>query len=570
MFGWLITNYTKIIELNNQMNADIIKYCDFTIIRSHNGRFINDTIFDETEEYIIVIDGMVFNKSDLIKESGKSWYETVLELYKISPQSLPSKLRGSFSGLIIDKQTKSIFAFTNHIGDSGVFYSVDEKENKFVISTNFGWISEILTSNRVTYALCDNAVKYMCTFGFMLDNSTFIDKIHRLLPGEYISLDKCIKIDNYHVITNTKTIDLSDQEIIDKIDYLFRQAINREFGKDEEYGYTSVVDLSGGLDSRVVNYVAKDLGYNNVINVSFSQTNSDEYKAMIALHKDLGNPLFFVPLDNAKHLFDIDKIVAGNYGLSFYAGAGGLITVMENLNPKIHGMEHGGVLGEMADGVFPGSDYTKHTQATFETGMPFCRMVPLSILDKQLLEKYPNTELFTIYGRGLLGGACPQLIRRNYTGYFSAFEDIDFYDFFLSIPLDIRGGKKILQKWVNQKYPQAFNIIEDKLMCKPNASRVTKAEKKFKRKVKGKIGDYFGNYFPVLLKNSMNPMEYWYSTNSELRDFIDDYYNVNIDKLKKYPNEYALVDDLFRKGTIKEKLIVLTILSVMKQYFNEG
>lgn len=564
MYGWMainkkyLTDWSFICE-----NVETIEFEDYLFARKHNGRFFDDTLFVETSDYVVILDGIVLNKKELIKKYEMPLLEIVLLLYEKGEKNLPTSLRGPFSGCIFDKREKRCYSFTNHTGDSGVFYYKDD----CIVSNNFRWLSIIVKKNDIRYSLDINAVRYLCTFGYMLDNTTYIDVIKRLMPSEAIIFKNGKKaLDKYHVFNNYDTIDWPEERIIEEIDRLFRQAIDRNFSKDREYNYTSIVDLSGGLDARTINYVAKDMGFDNILNVSFSQTFSDEYKAMIMLSRDLGFKLFHYPLDNATHLYDVDKIVAGNYGLSFYAGSGALMSIMENINLEVYGLEHGGILGEMADGVFPGSWYKTHIKPSFEKGMPFFRVLDLALLDNRILDEYENLELFTIFGRGMMGGACTQLIRRHYTGYVSPFEDIDFYDFFLSIPVEIRGEGKILHKWINEKYPQAFNIVEDKLMCKPNASKLIKAYKLFIKKVKGKINQYFGKMIPNLALNNMNPMDSWYESNAKLRNFITGYYDSTIHLLDNNDEAKEILNKMFKEGSIGEKLAVLTVLSAVKQF----
>ena len=48
--------------------------------------------------------------------------------------------------------------------------------------------------------------------------------------------------------------------------------MKRVFEKDLEYGYKHLVALSGGLDSRMTAWVGHNMGYTNMLNYTFSQT----------------------------------------------------------------------------------------------------------------------------------------------------------------------------------------------------------------------------------------------------------------------------------------------------------
>lgn len=568
MFGWIATNLNSNIDEITDVKGDIFNYVyeDVTFYLHHNKKYKNDIIFEEIEDLFILLDGVILNKKELEKTSSNELKNIIYKKYYENKTAIPNLLRGQFSGLIFNKIDKSFYFFTNHIGDGAVFYY--NKNNKVILSSNFNFIVKVFRKENIPYTLSMEAVKYLYTFGFMLDKVTYINEINRLLPSEngFIE-DGNLTVEKYFKFTNTILTDESEEDIIENLDNLFRKAVSRSIEKDIEYGYKSVIDLSGGLDARVVNYVAKDMGFENIMNISFSQVDSDEYKAMMSMSRDLKNPIFFYPLDKASHIYRVDDIVSLNYGLSFFAGVGALVNILELINTEHLGIENGGILGDMAEGVFPGKTYKSHTKPTFESGMPFCRVFDLDILDKRILDGFENTEMFTIFGRGMMGGACTQIIRRNFTPYISPFEDVEFYSYFLKIPLHIRGERAILKRWIKKKHPSAFDIIEDKLMCKPTHNEYKIKLFSLKKKVKNRLYRYFAPNNEKHLKNNMNPMDYWYDTDEKLRLFIEQYYNDNISKLENYKEAYDMSVHLYNNYSIKEKLIVMTLLSVMKQYF---
>ncbi len=64
----------------------------------------------------------------------------------------------------------------------------------------------------------------------------------------------------------------------------------------------------------------------------------------------------------------------------------------------------------------------------------------------------------------------------------------------------------------------------------------------------------------------MNPFDYWYNTNSELKEYMDNYYSEIVDKIEDKTLKQDLVD-MYEKGHAIEKTQVLTFLSLMKNYF---
>jgi asparagine synthase (glutamine-hydrolysing) len=64
----------------------------------------------------------------------------------------------------------------------------------------------------------------------------------------------------------------------------------------------------------------------------------------------------------------------------------------------------------------------------------------------------------------------------------------------------------------------------------------------------------------------MNPLDYWYRTNSDLRIFINEYYLQNINLLTSGKVK-SMCKELFEKGNLVEKIQVLTLLAAWRLYF---
>ena len=78
-----------------------------------------------------------------------------------------------------------------------------------------------------------------------------------------------------------------------------------------------------------------------------------------------------------------------------------------------------------------------------------------------------------------------------------------------------------------------------------------------------------GGIYGYNSKYGMNPFDYWYRTNKDMKEFIDTYFKENIDNLS---NNKGLRDDciqLFKEGSTVEKIQVLTLLGATKLYFGE-
>ncbi|MBQ2499425.1 MAG: hypothetical protein II523_05375, partial [Bacteroidales bacterium] len=224
-------------------------------------RFEHDHLMADTGVMTVVIDGLILNQKELfVHYHTDSFLQLVLKMQQESPDTFFKAFRGPFTGLFFDKNTRKAVVFTNQTGDSAVFYHIADEIQIF--SSNFSILLNYLKENQIPVSLDEKASHWMLTFGYLIDEATFANEIKRLMAGKAIYLDKGVwKEKRYHQFLS-KNMQITEDEAITKIDALFRQAVKRCFDKDLEYGYKRhLADMSAGMDSRMVNCVAKSLGY---------------------------------------------------------------------------------------------------------------------------------------------------------------------------------------------------------------------------------------------------------------------------------------------------------------------
>lgn len=547
---------TKTTELETTYLGYFLKYHD-------NGKFKKDHIFSKYKDCFIILDGVVFNKIDL-SQGYSNWIETIYALK--DEDDFPNMLRGSFSGAIVYDDGR-LQVFTDHCGDKPVF--IFENECNRIICTELIVYKNMMNEGKISLSPYKSYFRYMLSYGFMIDNGTCYNEIKRLMPAQIMTFySGHSNLYCYHKFDNTNVVDMSDDTAIAYIDKLFRNAIKLEFDKDLEYGYRHLVDISGGLDCRIVNYVVKDMGYKNILNITYSQVNSNEFKASLKMVKHLGNELIFYPLDKANFIFDVDKITKMNNGLCMYATSTGVSKILDLINMDHFGIEHGGLLGDIRDGSFPGNNYYEQVDADVSKGMQFSGSYKMDKDVKEISSQYLNQELFDVYTRGMLGGLSTIMIRNYYIEYFAPFMDPDFYDFYLSMPLEQRVRREIFKKWIEKYYPQAFVVEDDRLMCRMDAPKYKKILAKIKSKMEREVFRFGMKHDMFYRQNSMNPFEYWYKTKPDIQKFIKDYYNEYKYLLNDDIELKNICAEIIKKENLRDMTMVLSILSVLKIYFN--
>lgn len=69
-------------------------------------------------------------------------------------------------------------------------------------------------------------------------------------------------------------------------------------------------------------------------------------------------------------------------------------------------------------------------------------------------------------------------------------------------------------------------------------------------------------------KANMNPMQYWYETNKDLKQIMDNYYKNNIELLKDAKLKQDAIE-LYNNGNANEKIQVITLLSFIKKFWDK-
>lgn len=224
-------------------------------------------IYNEDKTKVIVFNGEIYNyqelKKDLVKKghkfTTKSDTEVILHGYEEYNTKLFSKLRGMFSFIIYDKNTKEVIGVRDYFGIKPLYYYKDEDNfmfgseiKSFIPNKNFK--KEVNTNNLKTYLI----------FQYSIGSDTFFKNTYKLLPGHYFKYrDGNLKIDKYFDILYDKQED-DYNKMKNNLEKIISSSVEYHKISDVEVGSY----LSGGVDSSYVVSVAKPdksftVGFNN-------------------------------------------------------------------------------------------------------------------------------------------------------------------------------------------------------------------------------------------------------------------------------------------------------------------
>lgn len=525
-------------------------------------KFPNDRVFVQRDGLICFMDGYVYNKDAFIgQEPDDNWQQSFVSSLRYDAKAHFQKLRGSFCGYLYDTQQDQTLIYTDHVSNKALYYYAEG--DKWVASNYIDFIVRVLRANGIEYHFDQTAAEYMLTYGYMLDDSTYIKEIRRLLPGCYAVVTAGgIDVTQYYKLRCHEQ-PMTEDEALERLDQAFRQAVAREYDKDKEYGYKHLVDLSAGLDSRMVCWVAHDMGYTEQTNLSYSKLGYRDDIISGRIAKYLGHEYLFRALDDVKWMYDVDEMTLKNNGAAICHGMTGGNRMLKSVNMECYGIEHTGIIG----GPTMASYYKDRSLAygkpryglnTYSTKLKYT-------FDEKALKQHDTQEAFAMNTRGLLGMQVSYMIRQNYIECASPFADVDMLETAFSIPYEYRVDDKLYLRWIAEKYPGAAEFGWEKWGgVKPKKNHI------FFRKVKTAqrlLCGYWRRLFHKADPDSMNPMDYWYGRDEKVREYLDGMYEKRI-TCSVLPQ--GLVEDmrsLYEGGTFLEKSLVLTVLSAAHLYF---
>ena len=544
-------------------NADPI------IMETGNCRFDHDHLHVDNEQCSVIIDALILNQKALFEQHHTNdFLQLVLSMRHDKPKDYFNDFRGPFTGLFYDKRTRQAEVFTNQTGDSAVFYYLSDQVQVF--SSNFSLLVDYLKENHQSLHFDEKAAHWMLTFGYLIDDATYIQEIKQLTAGKVLFLnDGGWLVERYHRFLSDP-ITITEDEALERMDTLFRQAVRRCFDKDLEYGHHEhLADMSAGMDSRMVNCVAKALGYGRITNLSYSQTGTEEDRLSKQASAWFGNAMMFEPLDDHAFVFDLEALVRSGYGIYLYSGITGGARLLSKIDFSRFGVEHTGLLGD----VVVGGTYMRGSETEINVdALRLSHLLPLRYDFNP--ERFESQELYGLYTRGFKGIMASWFIRKKFTFALSPFLDVDFLSFCFSLPSVMRRDHQLYWRWVERFYPEALAVPTSRKRVPHTlpqqgfdfSNRAFHKALKVGRKLMFRLGLTDSR---VRSDSSMNPYEYWYDTDPKMREFFDNYYRDHICLLNEHSLIKQEVDCLYNKGSVWDRLMALTVLGAYS-YFVPG
>jgi asparagine synthase (glutamine-hydrolysing) len=245
-------------------------------------------IFNEDHTVRMVFNGEIYNYRELRRELTRLGHkfrtagdtEVIVHAYEEYGTDFPNRLNGMFAIALHDSTRRMLYLVRDHIGIKPLYYQVSDD--------HLIWGSEIKVlqaSGRLDAELNVDAVNQFLTWEYVPGNSTLMQRVFKLRPGEMLSLDLATGesgLSEYWDIPESKGMVGTDAEISDQLEQAIIGSVRSQMVSDVPLG----AFLSGGVDSSIV---AAAMGTAQTFSIGFDDPsyNELEFSREVANHLGL-------------------------------------------------------------------------------------------------------------------------------------------------------------------------------------------------------------------------------------------------------------------------------------------
>lgn len=259
-------------------NVNEYKFKNKNLYLGHNRLSIQDLAPHanqpmENEQYAIVFNGEIYNHLELRAGCACEWRthsdtETLLSLFtQFGIEKTISKLIGMFAIGLFDKKENKLYLIRDRVGIKPLYWTYQNDE--FVFSSEMKGFSDHLKQK-----ISDKALIQFMSFGYIPNDNSYYEEIHKLSPGHYLVFDtNDITIKCYWNLPDKK-IHLSYDEALEETEKLLRSSIKYRLLADVNVGSF----LSGGIDSSLVSTIMQQESNSKIktFSIGFEDKQYDE------------------------------------------------------------------------------------------------------------------------------------------------------------------------------------------------------------------------------------------------------------------------------------------------------
>ena len=273
------------------------EYCvqELSLARIHCGHVNRQPqpVFSADKRYVCVMIGEIFGIEGLPDERINHEAQLLLDRFVLDGVSLLAKINGQYSACIYDSLEKTAWLISDRYGSRPVYYSI--------VGDSLYFAPEIkaLMATEMNKVINYTAFSDMFHFGHLFGNKTMFESVEQL-PAASVLIFKQghARIDSYwdypfdeDSYSEEKQPAAKYQEQLEHLKIVMKNAVERQIRKNRD---KLLIPLSGGLDSRFVAALTRELCGESILSFTMGSSISEEqrYGAQIANMLDFTHRAF--------------------------------------------------------------------------------------------------------------------------------------------------------------------------------------------------------------------------------------------------------------------------------------
>jgi asparagine synthase (glutamine-hydrolysing) len=237
-------------------------------------------ISNEDDTVWAIFNGEIFNYIELRKdlEDKGHWFktssdtETIVHAYEEYGPEFAHKLNGMFTIALWDTRSQTLRLYRDRFGVKPLFYSVSD--NLLAFGSE---IKALLQHPSISRTIDPAALSHYLSLRNVPVPFTIFRDIRALVPGEMLTWSEAngtVVSRWYELPTRVTWTDNDEDELVDRIDELLRDAVRLRLRSDVSYG----AYLSGGIDSSTVVAITSEYSQAPVKTFTLAFADSPEHK----------------------------------------------------------------------------------------------------------------------------------------------------------------------------------------------------------------------------------------------------------------------------------------------------
>jgi len=201
-----------------------------------------------------VLDGELYRTDELrngLQSAGHhcrsdSHAELLLRGYLAEGRAFLRRINGKFSAAIWDGRNRRLILTNDKIGMKPLYYC--QAGGRLLFGSE---IKALLRGGDVSRRINFKGLAQFFSFGHLWGEETFYESVRILPAGAWVTYDADddrLTVDRYHRFTAPSTVTTDRGELLDRIDSVFKRAVDDRTAKTADLG----LSLSGGLDARTI------------------------------------------------------------------------------------------------------------------------------------------------------------------------------------------------------------------------------------------------------------------------------------------------------------------------------